>query len=71
MKNVEHMTKAESNQQPSSSPEAGWSEESVPLKDLIQHGPLQVRHKLDKAAVKRYPHRHGAMDSVGRAQDPD
>lgn len=54
MKNVKHMTKAESNQQPSSSLEAGWSEEAVPLKDLIQHGPLQVRHKLDKSAVKRY-----------------
>lgn len=66
MKNVEHMTKAESNQQPSSSPEAGWSEESVPLKDLIQHGPLQVRHKLDKAAVKRY----SDMTKAGSAPPP-
>jgi hypothetical protein len=54
MKNVKHMTTAENNQPSSVAPESGWSEESVLLKDIIQHGPLQVRHRLDKAAVKRY-----------------
>lgn len=31
-----------------------WCEEWVPLGKIIKHGPLQVRRKLDAAAVKRY-----------------
>jgi hypothetical protein len=74
MKNVKNMTPQASNQQPSSSPEGGWTEEAVLLKDIIQHGPLQVRHKLDKAALKRYSDMTKAGSSpppikVGRVGD--
>jgi hypothetical protein len=48
------MPEPTSNQPSSASTEGGWSEQWIPLKDIIQHGPLQVRHKLDPSAVKRY-----------------
>lgn len=31
-----------------------WQAQWVPLANIIKHGPLQVRRKLDPAAVKRY-----------------
>lgn len=54
MKNVKHMTKAESNQQPSSSPDLTWSEEWVPLDSVIQLPRLQARKRLNDRAVTMY-----------------
>lgn len=35
-------------------PEPSWREEWLPLTDIIQHEPFQVRNKLDYGAISRY-----------------
>lgn len=53
MKNVKHMTKA-STQPSCAQAEPQWQEEWLPLADIIQHAPFQVRSKLDPGAIYRY-----------------
>lgn len=42
--------------------EPQWREEWVPLSSVIQHGPLQVRRRLDAGAVRNY----GDMTKAGK-----
>ena len=55
--------KKQANKQPSytAAVEPQWQEEFVPLTSIIEHGPLQVRLKLDQGAISRY----AAMTKAG------
>lgn len=54
MKNVKHMKEQIDNLPLITAAETQWREEWVRLDAIIQHGPLQVRTKLDNKAVKHY-----------------
>lgn len=54
MKNVKHISKATNQPSLPAVSEPQWREEWVPLSGVIQHGPLQVRRKLDASAVTAY-----------------
>lgn len=54
MKNVKHMNEQIQGQGATTSTEPQWREEWVRLETIIQHGPFQVRSKLDNRAVKQY-----------------
>ncbi len=48
------MSKIPSPQSGPADVEVPWSEEWIPLKDVVQHDPWQVRWQLDDGTVKRY-----------------
>lgn len=48
------MTKSENNTSAPAEQGPHWVEEWIQLALVIRHGPLQVRHKLDAGAVRRY-----------------
>lgn len=54
MKNVKHMNEQVQGQSATATTEPQWREEWVRMDTIIPHGPLQVRTKLDKKAVKQY-----------------
>ena len=67
--NVKHdmNDKNNNNQQPhSTAAEPLWVEEWLPLDSIIKHGPLQVRFKLNGAALSRYE----AMTKAGSIPPP-
>jgi len=65
MKNVKH-DKPQGHLQSSSQSEPQWREEWVPLAAVIPHAPLQVRNKLDSAAIARY----AEMTRAGKLPPP-